>query len=137
MAFGLLRYGLCSKLGTPVKCLHGFVINVPRYRAAASRRPFINVIPSRWTSTKGASQQTKKSPSMSKVLRLYALAKPEKNKLACKSSRINRWPVLNVCIYVVVRFRRRMLSAGVQRRHHGDSVLVRAGRRHHLQVRCH
>lgn len=80
MTFGLLRYSLCTKLKLPINCRHSFTIDIPRY---ISRKPLFNETV-RWTSTKVTTKQTKQLLSKSKVLRLYTLAKPEKNKLICK-----------------------------------------------------
>lgn len=81
MTFGLLRFSLCTKLKFTVRCQHSLIVNVPRY---GTRKPLFSETV-RWMSTKNAAtKQTKKLFSESKVLRLYSLAKPEKNRLICK-----------------------------------------------------
>jgi len=80
MTFGLLRYGLCTKFKLPIHHQHSFIVYIPRCRA---RKPLFNEAV-RWMSTKSTKKETKKLFSESKVLRLYSLAKPEKNKLICK-----------------------------------------------------
>lgn len=88
MTFGLLRYSLYTKLKLPINCRHSFKFDIPCY---ISRKPLFNET-IRWTSTKITTKQTKQLFSKSKVLRLYALAKPEKNRLICKwKSTISSW----------------------------------------------
>ncbi|KAL4090873.1 hypothetical protein QTP88_025635 [Uroleucon formosanum] len=79
MTFGLLRYSLCTKLKLPIHYHHSFIVNIPHY---STRRPLLNETV-RWMSTKSITKETKKLFSESKVLRLYSLAKPEKNRLIC------------------------------------------------------
>lgn len=89
MTFGLLRYNLCTKLKFPIHYYqHGLMFNIPRNCA---RKPLFNVT-LRWMSTKTTTKQTKKLLSESKILRLYSLAKPEKNRLICK---LNTTTILN------------------------------------------
>lgn len=80
MTFGLLRYSLCTKFKLPIHYQHSFIVYIPRCRA---RKPLFNEAV-RWMSTKSTTKETKKIFSKSKVLRLYSLAKPEKNRLICK-----------------------------------------------------
>ncbi|XP_022175730.1 ATP-binding cassette sub-family B member 10, mitochondrial isoform X1 [Myzus persicae] len=79
MTFGLLRYSLCTKFKLPIHYQHSFIVNIPRHR---TRKSLFNETV-RWMSTKSTSKETKKLFSESKVLRLYSLAKPEKNRLIC------------------------------------------------------
>lgn len=80
MTFGLIRYSLCGKLKLPVRYQRCCVVNIPRYYM---RKLCVNETV-RWTSTKANVKQTKKLFLQSKILRLYSLAKPEKNRLLCK-----------------------------------------------------
>lgn len=80
MTFGLLRYSLCTKFKIPIHYQHSYIVSIPRY---STRNPLINITV-RWISTKNTTKQTKKIFSESKILRLYSLAKPEKNRLICK-----------------------------------------------------
>lgn len=80
MTFGLLRYSLCTKLKLPINIRNSFKVDIPYY---ISRKPLFNETV-RWTSTKVTTKQTKQLLSKSKVLRLYSLVKPEKNRLICK-----------------------------------------------------
>lgn len=75
-----MRYSLCGKLKLPVRHQRCCVVNIPRY---CMRKLCFNETV-RWTSTKANVKQTKKLFSQSKILRLYSLAKPEKNRLLCK-----------------------------------------------------
>ncbi|CAI6363096.1 unnamed protein product [Macrosiphum euphorbiae] len=79
MTFGLLRYSLCTKFKLPIHYQHIFIVNIPRH---STRKPLLNETV-RWMSTKSTTKETKKIFSESKVLRLYSLAKPEKNRLIC------------------------------------------------------
>uniref|UniRef100_A0A2S2PEK1 ATP-binding cassette sub-family B member 10, mitochondrial n=1 Tax=Schizaphis graminum TaxID=13262 RepID=A0A2S2PEK1_SCHGA len=79
MTFGLLRYSLCTKFKLPIHYQLNFTVQIPRCRA---RKPLFNETV-RWMSTKSTTKESKKLFSESKVLRLYSLAKPEKNKLIC------------------------------------------------------
>ncbi|XP_026823333.1 ATP-binding cassette sub-family B member 10, mitochondrial [Rhopalosiphum maidis] len=79
MTFGLLRYSLCTKFKLPIHYQLNFTVQIPRCRA---RKPLFNETV-RWMSTKSTTKESKKLFSESKFLRLYSLAKPEKNKLIC------------------------------------------------------
>jgi len=79
MTFGLLRYTFCTKLKLPINYKYCSVVNTHR---CCIRKPYFNEIV-RWTSTESTAKQTKALLSESKVLRLYSLAKPEKNRLVC------------------------------------------------------
>lgn len=129
MTFGLIRYSLCGKLKLPVRYQRCCVVNIPSYYM---RKLCVNETV-RWTSTKANVKQTKKLFSQSKILRLYSLAKPEKNRLLCKFHAANyhltsgfNWR------FFVLYFRCRMSSIGVQCHYNGNSVFLRTGCRYHL-----
>lgn len=92
MAFGLLRFSLCGKLA--VRCGRGHVVGyVPP--GHCSRFNVTTVV--RWTSTGTApagppAKPAAVLPSRSNVLRLYRLAKPEKDRLLGKSRPDDRVP---------------------------------------------
>ncbi|XP_050442336.1 ATP-binding cassette sub-family B member 10, mitochondrial [Adelges cooleyi] len=79
MTLSVLRYSLNAKIKLPSFCRHNHVIGIGRY---CGRKPSVSY-PIRWTTTKSNGTVPKKLISESKIIRLYALAKPEKNKLIC------------------------------------------------------